>query len=239
MKLKSFKAYIVFEDDNLIAINKPAGVSSLQDRFGRETSIQQLAQAYCETAQLCHRLDKETSGILVIAKNPETYREMAISFEKRTIKKTYRAVVDGRHYFQDLVVSTPLSVSSRGRAKVDRKSGKEAETAFSVMENFRHYTLVSCFPKTGRLHQIRIHLTTQNAPISGDGVYGGSVPYLKHIKRNFKNKKDEEDRPMIGRTALHAYRLEFELFDKKHSLTAELPKDIHVFLTLLRKYDAG
>jgi len=78
MKFKSFKSYILFEDKNIIAINKPAMVSSLLDRIGVQESIQQWSKDYLDTSQLCHRLDKETSGILLIAKNPETYREMAI-----------------------------------------------------------------------------------------------------------------------------------------------------------------
>lgn len=238
MKLKPFSKYIIFEDDFLIAINKPAGISSLHDRFGVQTSIQEMAQGYCETAQLCHRLDKETSGILVIAKTPEAYREMAISFEKRTVKKTYMAIAEGRHYFDQLVVDVPLSVSSKGKAKLDKRNGKPAETTFTVIEQFKKFSMVECHPLTGRLHQIRIHLATQNAPIAGDTIYGGSLPFLRSIKRNFNLKKDREERPMINRTALHAQRLSFELFDKSYELFAELPKDMSVFLSLLRKYDS-
>lgn len=238
MKLKPFAKYILFENDNLIAVNKPYGISSLHDRFGRATSIQELAEKYCATSQLCHRLDKETSGILLIAKNKETYREMAIGFEKRLIKKTYIAVIDGRHYFENLEVTIPLSVSSKGKAKVDRRAGKEAKTVFTVVETFKHFSLVECYPETGRLHQIRIHLATQNAPITGDSVYGGKMPFLRNIKRNFNTNRSEEERPMINRTSLHAQRLVFELFGEKFDLTAEPPKDLKVFLTLLRKYDA-
>jgi 23S rRNA pseudouridine955/2504/2580 synthase len=238
MKLKPFKTYVIHEDDNLIAINKPAGLNSLHDRFGRETSVQQLAEAYCETAQLCHRLDKETSGILLIAKDKDTYREVAMAFEKRKVNKTYWAILQGRHYFNDLEVDLKLSTTARGKAKVDKRDGKDALTTFSVKEQFRNFSLVECFPHTGRLHQIRIHIAAQNAPIAGDEAYGGELPYLKQIKRNYKIGKDREERPMIHRTALHARSLEFSIRDKAYILAADLPKDFDVFLKLLRKYDA-
>lgn len=237
MKFKPFKSYIIFEDANLIAINKPAFISSLEDRIGEQPSIQSWAQSYYADSQLCHRLDKETSGILLIAKNLETYREMAIKFEKREITKTYWAIADGRHYFKQLTIDIPLSVSARGRAKVDKREGKEAETTVSVIETFKHFSLIECLPVTGRLHQIRIHLATQNAPISGDLIYGGQSPYLKSIKKNFKLAKDEESRPMIQRSALHAHAVSFTLYGKDFTIEAPLPKDINVFLKLIRKYD--
>ncbi len=237
MKFKSFKSYILFEDKNIIAINKPAMVSSLLDRIGVQESIQQWSKDYLDTSQLCHRLDKETSGILLIAKNPETYREMAIKFERREIDKTYWAIADGRHYFKNLTIDVPLSVSARGRAKVDKREGKEAETDVTVIENFKHFSLIQCKPLTGRLHQIRIHLATQNAPISGDTLYGGSSPFLKSIKKNFKQAKDEEIRPMIQRAALHAQSISFSLYGKPFKIDAPLPKDMNVFLKLIRKYD--
>ncbi len=237
MKHRRFQDLILLEDENLIAINKPSAIASLHDRFGTEPSIQSMAQDYFEDAQLCHRLDKETSGVLLIAKNPDTYRSMSISFEKREVDKTYWAITDGRHYFKQLTVDIPLAVSSKGRAKVDKQGGKIAETVFTVMETFRHFSLVECKPITGRLHQIRIHLATQNAPISGDTTYGGELPYLKSIKKNYQLSRDGEIRPMIQRAALHAKSIQFSLHDKDYFIDADLPKDMAVFLKLLRKYD--
>lgn len=237
MKFKAFSSYIIFEDENIIAINKPSMVSSLLDRLGEQPSIQEWSKGYLDTSQLCHRLDKETSGILLIAKNPETYREIAIKFERREIEKTYWAISDGRHYFKNLTVDIPLAVSARGRAKVDKRDGKDAETNVTVIETFKHFSLIKCQPITGRLHQIRIHLATQNASISGDTLYGGSAPFLKSIKKNFKLAKDEEMRPMIQRAALHARSISFNLYGKDHNIEAPLPKDMNVFLKLIRKYD--
>ena len=238
MKFQRFEKDIIFENKDLIAVNKPSMISSLQDRIGVQPSIQDMALDYCDTSQLCHRLDKETSGVLLIAKNPETYREVAMAFEHRNIQKTYWAISDGRHYFQNITVDIPLSVSSRGKAKVDKNGGKDAETHFKVIENFKHFSLVECKPITGRLHQIRIHLATQNAPISGDLVYGGASPFLKFIKRQFNVTAEKELRPMISRAALHARAIALNLFGEELYIEAEPPKDFSVFLKLLRKYDA-
>lgn len=237
MKKPSFKDLILFEDNNLIAINKPARVSSLEDRGISPFTIHSLATEYCAEATLCHRLDKETSGLLLISKNDETYRQIAIGFQNRLIFKTYWAVADGRHYFKDHVVEIPLGQSARGKAKVDHRNGKPAKTIFNVVETFRHFSLIEYKPITGRLHQIRIHSAVQNAPITGDTIYGGSVPMLAKIKKDFNYNHDREPRPMIERTALHAKSVTFNYDGKPITLEAPLPKDFNVLLTLLRKYD--
>lgn len=237
MKRKNFKDWIVQEDDHLIVINKPAGISSLDERTGEAESILSLAKKYCGTAQLCHRLDKNTSGLLLIAKDNETYRQVSELFRKRKVKKTYLAVAEGRQTFEDLEVDLPISVTSRGKAKVDYRGGKPAQTVFDTIEVFGHYSLIRCRPVTGRLHQIRIHLATQNAPIAGDDAYGGKAPYLSFLKRNFNMGRGREENPMISRFALHASELDFELNEKKYHLVAELPKDMEVFLKLLKKFD--
>jgi 23S rRNA pseudouridine955/2504/2580 synthase len=237
MKIFPFKKYILFEDENLIAINKPAFVSSLEDRGQSGISIQQMAEQYFEDSSLCHRLDKETSGILLIAKNQETYREISIKFQNRQMEKTYLAIVSGRHYFQNHLVDIPLGQTARGKAKVDHRNGKESETVINALETFRNFTFVECLPTTGRLHQIRIHCALQNAPLAGDTSYGGSKPFLSQIKRNFNLSKNQEPRPMIHRSALHARNISFMYNDDKITFEAPLPKDMEVFLTLLRKYD--
>ncbi|MCB9240329.1 MAG: RNA pseudouridine synthase [Flavobacteriales bacterium] len=238
MKRFQFREAILHEDNHLIVLDKPAGISSLDERWNDSPSIQRFAEDYFADAQLCHRLDKDTSGLLLIAKDPDTYRDISILFEQRQIHKIYWAVADGRHYFEELNIDLPLSVTARGKAKVDKQKGKEASTRFKVLESFRHFALIECEPFTGRLHQIRIHLSSANAPISMDTVYGGKEPMLAEIKKNFNYSKWRNPNPMIMRMALHAKSLNFELNGVKHSYEAPLPKDFDVFLKLLRKYDA-
>ncbi len=232
-----FKDWIIYEDEKIIAINKPAGISALDERNNDSISILRLAKKYSSNAQLCHRIDKDTSGALLIAKDNDTYKECAGLFRNREIKKTYLAISEGRHHFDDLKVDLPLDTTARGKAKVDKKHGKPAETNFTTIKVYGHYSLISCTPVTGRLHQIRVHLVSQNAVIVADDAYGGQMPYLSSIKRNFNIGKGKEETPMIHRLALHAHKLEFELNGKNYDLTAPQPKDFSVFIKLLDKFD--
>ncbi len=102
MKVPKFADLILFENDDIIVVNKPPFISSLDEREGCDINILRLAKAYWADAQVCHRLDKETSGALIIAKNPEAYRTISIQFEKRQVKKVYHAIIDGTHIFENL-----------------------------------------------------------------------------------------------------------------------------------------
>lgn len=237
-KVIPFAELIIEEDENFIFINKPAHYSSLDDRHGDVFSIIRQAKKHDENLQLCHRLDKETSGILVIAKNEVVYREMAIAFEKRLVKKIYHAVAQGSLNVNDLSIKLPLGQTAKGIAKIDLKEGKPSETIVNTLKNFRHHTLVQSEPVTGRLHQIRIHMASQNFPLVADATYGGKMPYLSQFKNKFKESKWENADPMMKRVALHAYQIQFTVFDKAYNVTAPYPKDFAILLKLLEKYDS-
>lgn len=236
--MKRFRDWILYEDEGLLAINKPAGIASLDERSGEGTNLLQLARQYVETAQLCHRLDKDTSGVLLVAKNPETYRQVSMALESREVTKVYHAVVEGTFAFNNLSVDFPIYVDSMGKVKIDRAKGKESQTIFNTLRFYNHFTLVECRPVTGRMHQIRVHLASQFAPICNDTLYGGKPPYLSALKRKFKLGKSEEEQPMIRRFALHAYSIEIPIENgKKRLIQAPYPKDFDVFIKLLEKYD--
>jgi RluA family pseudouridine synthase len=224
---------ILFEDDDFFLINKPPFISTLADRH-EKTHVLALARNYVETAQVCHRLDKDTSGVLAIAKNPEAYRHMSLQFEHRQVTKTYHAVADGIHSFDETLVDEPILKLDDGVVKISRKDGKPAQTYFTTLKPYRMHTLVACKPVTGRMHQIRIHLATLNAPITGDETYGGKPFFLSSVKRGFNLKKQTEEQPIMKRMALHAYALRFkDLKGVDREVIAPYPKDVQALIRQL------
>ncbi len=241
MKIPKFADLILFEDDDLIVINKPAFISSLDERGdgSSDISILRMAKAYSDDAQICHRLDKETSGALIIAKNPEAYRSVSMQFEKRQVNKVYHAVIDGTHVFDNLLVDLPILNVGKGTVTISRQEGKRAETWFQSLKYFKHYTLVECKPVTGRMHQIRIHLATQRASIAGDEMYKGKPVFLSAIKRKYHLGKEQEELPIMKRFALHAYQVTFKLVNGTEvTIHAPYPKDFETLLKLLEKFDS-
>ncbi|RYF87927.1 MAG: RNA pseudouridine synthase, partial [Chitinophagaceae bacterium] len=157
MKIPDFKDLILFENSDYIVINKPPYLATLEDRTLFSSNILRLAKEYDPDAQVGHRLDKETSGALAIARNPEAYRHLAMQFEAREVDKIYHAVVWGLHDYDGIAVDRNLLTNAKGIVKVDR-TGKSALTFFRTIASYRHHTLMECKPVTGRMHQIRVHL---------------------------------------------------------------------------------
>lgn len=238
MKFPKFQDLILFENPDIIVVNKPPFLSSLDEREGGEINLLRLAKQYWDDAQICHRLDKETSGALIIAKNPETYRSISIQFEKRRVKKVYHAIIDGTHVFENLFIDLPILNVGRGNVTISRQEGKHAETWFNSLRYFKHYTLVECKPVTGRMHQIRIHLATQRASIAGDEMYKGKPVLLSDLKKNYRLGKDQEELPIMKRFALHAYEVSFKIKGEEEiTIHAPYPKDFETLLKLLEKFD--
>lgn len=230
---------VIFENDNYLVINKPPFVPSLDERTAdRSLSILRLAKEQFGDVQLCHRLDKETSGALVIAKNPEAYRNLAMQFEHREVQKDYHAVVNGVHDFDSISVFLPIATLKDGTAvRIDRAKGKIAETVFFTLKKYHHHTLVRCVPITGRMHQIRVHLQCLKAPIVCDPTYGGEFIFLSEIKRKFNLKTDTEELPLIKRVALHAHSISFQDVDGQViSATAPYPNDFDVLVEKLDRF---
>lgn len=234
MKEKPIKSWIIFEDSDWLIINKPPFVSTLEDRQDVD-NVLRLARAYEPMAQACHRLDKETSGILVLARNPQAYRHLSLQFEHREVTKIYHAVVHGSHSFQQKEVDAPLEVQRDHTVRITR-AGKSALTSFSSLTLYRGYTLVECRPVTGRTHQIRVHLASLGAPIVGDILYGGKPFFLSTLKGGYNLRREAEEQPLMHRVALHAMWLEFKgLNSQRRRFSAAYPKDLKALVTQLEK----
>lgn len=226
---------IIFENDYLLVINKPPFISSAGERVQGIPHVLETARRYCPEVMLCHRLDKETSGVLLLAKDKETYRQISMSFEHRKVEKIYHAMVSASVQFENYKVNKSLKETKKAIVVADTK-GKPAETFFSTHLAFKHFTLLECRPVTGRMHQIRVHLSLVNLPITGDILYGGTWPYLSALKRKYKINHEEEN-PIFKRVALHAYSLSLNIYNENFVFQADYPDDFKVFLKLLNKYD--
>lgn len=205
---------ILHEDDHHLVINKPAGLGCIPDRrdMGRESLMETLRREVGESVTMVHRLDLETSGIVLAAKHSEAMRFLSEQFQERTIRKEYVAFVAAFVPFEDLAVEKPVGPILRQGQTTIRRKGKDSLTVFEKERSFKGFTKLVCLPKTGRTHQIRIHLADMGMPIVCDTKYGGTFPLLSQIKRKYvrsKKKEGVEESPLLKRIALHARRLTY------------------------------
>lgn len=235
-----FEDLILHEDEQVIVVSKPTGLSSLDERDGVETNLLRLGRKYYEEAQLCHRLDKETSGVMLFAKNPEAYRDIAMQFQNREVLKHYVAIIHGVRQFEEYVIDAPIENAGKGIARISMSRGKEAVTVIETAEIFRDFSLVNCHPITGRMHQIRLHLSSVGSPILGDTKYGGKDVLLSDLKKTFKPNRKMEESPINKGFMLHARGIQFRIPGSEEAATfvAPLPKQFEVVLKILRKYNS-
>ena len=230
---------IIFENEDLIALNKPSGLLSIPDREGKDISLKRILQEQYSQIYTVHRLDKDTSGLIVFAKNEAAHKFLSHQFEQRQTHKIYLGLVLGILESKNGSIDAPIAEHpvKRGMMVVHR-NGKESLTDFEEIENFKSYTWVQFSIHTGRTHQIRVHAKYIGHPIACDDIYGDGKPVLLSVlKQKFKLSKNElEERPLLNRLALHASSLTFTSPDKTIiTLEAPLPKDLKATLQQLRK----
>lgn len=233
-----FKDLILHEDEAIMVVNKPRHMASLDDKSNR--NLHHLAKQHNPELMLCHRLDKMTSGCMILAKGKEHYRSIAMQFQHRKIRKYYQALVRGLHNFEHHVIEYALAVSTNRKVTIDNYEGKPSITIINTLQTFRNFSLLKCEPVTGRMHQIRIHLSAIRCPIVGDQMYGGTDLMLSEIKRNYKFSTRKEERPLNHDFLLHASSITFghPVSGEEMTFSTELPKNFQVVLKSLKKYNA-
>lgn len=236
------KPDIIFEDDHIIVASKPAQLLSIPDRFDatKPSLSAELTQIYGKIF-IVHRLDRETSGIIVFAKTEEAHRHLSLQFENHETQKIYLALLDGVMHQDEGSIDRPIAEHPTIPGKMTiAKKGKESLTLFKVIERFKHFTLVEADIRTGRTHQIRVHFQSLGYPLAVDVLYGRrDALFGRDIKNKFKvGKFTEEELPLMKRTTLHAFKLTFKhpLSNETVSFESELPKDFRALLNQLRKW---
>jgi 23S rRNA pseudouridine1911/1915/1917 synthase len=225
---------IIFENEDFVIINKPAGIQVHPSAVEKEATVSNWALAHypeiidvhdssTEAAMrpgIVHRLDKDTSGVMVIAKNIKTLLELKKLFSERKVSKTYSALVYGKVENETGRIDAPISRSASHKKQVaaarrTTQKIREAVTEYSVAKRFNNFTLLDVHPLTGRMHQIRVHCLHIGHPIVGDAKY---------------NKQEFNLRTAPSRQLLHARSISFELFNEKYTFQAPLAEDFKTFL---------
>lgn len=222
----------IFCDDDILVLNKRSGLLVAADRYDVD-AMRLDKEAEKEFGHLfaVHRIDKDTSGLVVYARNAESHKHICEQFEQRVVKKTYHCLVHGRPSWETLRIDAPLLVDgdARHRTIVNRRSGKSAVTDFYFIGACGSYSWIKACPKTGRTHQIRVHLSNAGYSIVCDPLYSGNqrAIYLSEIKRRW-NGDEFEERPLLNRLALHAYKIAFNhpRTNERLEFIAPYPRDL-------------
>lgn len=253
---------IIYEDDTILAVDKAAGISVLADRWDdSKERLDELLNAYFASdageaaaatparkpripfphrVYVVHRIDRDTSGLVLFAKTADAHRALSGAFESRSVQKSYLALVHGRPSWTETDCELPLRPDGdrEHRTVIDKSKGKSARTRFRVLGGVSNYTVLEAVPETGRTHQIRVHLASLGHPIVCDALYGSAEAVkLSSFKRGWRGDPIAE-RPLLDRLGLHAWRLvlpEGTAGGEELSLSAPPPRDLASTLNQLEK----
>jgi len=236
--MKSLQSYtVIFQDEQIVAVNKSSGISVGGDRWDESKErLDKLIEKDLKIPKIftVHRIDKETSGLIVFAKDKDTHRNLSVAFEQRNVYKCYTAIVHGRPSWKE--TTCDLALVPNGNKKhmtiIDKFRGKESITSFKVLLTASNYSVLEVKPVTGRIHQIRVHAAALGHPVVCDELYGKVSPIkLSSFKRAWRGDPHEE-RPLLARLGLHAQEL---TLPEHQMLTAPLPKDMSSLIKQLDK----
>jgi 23S rRNA pseudouridine1911/1915/1917 synthase len=233
------KLGIIANEDDFIVVNKPAGMLSIPDRMQSEVSLKDVLLEKFGEIYTVHRLDKDTSGVIIFAKNKLAHEQLNKAFEQRQTTKLYNGLVLGVPPQPTGTVVAKIAEHPRkdGSMTTNERTGKEAITEYELLKSFKKYSWLQFKILTGRTHQIRVHAKHIGCPIVCDAVYGdGKAVLISQLKRNYNlSKKEFEERPILNRQALHAAHLSLQYNSQNYFFDAPLPKDLLALLKQLEK----
>ena len=238
---------IIYEDENIAALNKVSGIAVSPDRWdlSRER-LDTLAAEFLNIQKIytVHRIDRETSGLVIFAKNSEVHRDLSRAFEGREIKKRYIAAVHGRPSWKETVCDFSLVPNGNKQhlTIIDNYRGKKSLTAFRLLGGAGNYSILEALPETGRTHQIRVHLAALGHPVVCDELYGKAKPVLlSSFKRGWRGEPLDE-KPLLSRLGLHATELfipGYQGSEQGLALKAPLPRDMAALIRQMEKTANG
>jgi len=225
---------VLFEDEDLLALNKPAGLLVLPDRWdaAQPNLLDRLntgssAGAAPARYYVVHRIDRDTSGVLLFARNPAAHRALSMQFSDRRVRKTYEALLEGALDGEMGMIDQPLAPDPRrrGAVRVDA-AGKPAQTEYHLLARGRGFSWVRAFPRTGRTHQLRVYFAALGHPLGVDPLYGRCPALYRSDLTGGPRTADEP--PLLGRLSLHAAELEFvhPRSGRRGAVAAPLPEDL-------------
>jgi 23S rRNA pseudouridine955/2504/2580 synthase/23S rRNA pseudouridine1911/1915/1917 synthase len=236
---------VLFENEQFLVVNKPAGIPVIPERWVHEHHFKDGIVFHLEKngeekiePRIVHRIDKETSGAVLVAKNEQMERYLSKLFESHAIEKEYLAIVAGVPADSGRI-ELPIAQANKYSTKmIVSPTGKPAITTYELVEVLGDFSLLKVKIETGRTHQIRVHLASQGYPLAVDSMYGyRNAIRLSEIKASYRPKKFEAERPIISRLTLHAHKISFTLPNEEpFSVEAPIAEDMQTLIKMLRKY---
>lgn len=245
--MAKIKIEIIYQDSDILVVNKPTGISVTKDRSGKRQLLDfledQLGSQAADKLKLIHRLDKLASGVMMLAKTAQAQSQFSSMFEKQLLTKIYLVLVTGFVPIRGFGQINAKMIKDRnnpGRMTLTRKKGKDARTTWRQLADFGSHSLIEAKMITDRTHQLRLHLPSMGLPLAIDPTYGKDDPiYLSEFKRKYNVGKYKEEKPLIDRLTLHAYQLKFDwpIEGKPQNFVAGLDKNFKTTIKMLAKHN--